>query len=150
MLLTAISFGRNARRKVERRLVVGLVPARNEATRVGGLELGEQRPRVLAFLVLVVEREQTVRLRVDLARIGERRAGSCRARALCGNVTVAVCVLGVDRDPAGERRPPLPDAASPTTNFKIGRVEDQLARRLDDVEVDRDRRRRTSAARHAA
>ena len=45
MLLTAISLGRNPGGEVEGRLVIGLVPAREEAPRVGRLELREDRAR---------------------------------------------------------------------------------------------------------
>ena len=64
---------RHERREVKRCLVIRLVPVRNEATSVRRLELREQRPGVHAFLVLVVECEKTVRLGVDLARVGQEK-----------------------------------------------------------------------------
>src|SRR6185312_14535352 len=60
----------------------GLIPAGEEAAGVRGLELGEKGASVLAFLVLVIEREEAVRLGVDHARIGNREViGSRRDRS---------------------------------------------------------------------
>jgi hypothetical protein len=66
--------GRQPGREFESRLETGLVPAGQEAARVGGLELREQRAhRGLrgAFLNLIVEREQAAGGLADLAVVGK-------------------------------------------------------------------------------
>ena len=129
--------GGNARVRSKRRLVVRLIPARDEAPCVRGLELGEQRARVLAFVVLVIEREQAVRLRVDLARIGERQPVGA-GRSVRGKVRVAVWVSASSRDrPPTPRSLPLPVNAA-RAKRKVGGIKHQLSRWLDDVEVDGD------------
>jgi hypothetical protein len=80
MLLTAIWLagtsdghlaGGHVGGEVEDRLVVRLVPRRHELARIGVLELRVQRA-LLAGLGVVIDREQAVRLRADLARVVHR------------------------------------------------------------------------------
>ena len=72
MLLTAICAAGTVAVEVERRLVGGLVPRRDEAARVGILELRVQRA-LLAGLGVVIDREQAVGLRADLAGVVHRQ-----------------------------------------------------------------------------
>ncbi len=58
--------------QIEGGLVVGLVPRRNEAAGVGIFELGVQRA-LLASLAVVVDGEQPVGLRADLAGVAHRQ-----------------------------------------------------------------------------
>jgi hypothetical protein len=70
---------RDDRRQAEGRLVARLVEARDEAARVGRLELGEQPARFGAGrLVGIIEREEAVRLGVDDAGIVRREAIGAR------------------------------------------------------------------------
>ena len=67
-----------------------LVPGREEAARVGRLELGEQGP-LRPLRVLIVEREQAGGLGVDPAAIVDASAGSVPAAIGRGKRKVAVC-----------------------------------------------------------
>ena len=68
----------------ECRLVVGLVPGRNEAPRIGVLELGVQRALV-AGLRRVIDREQAVGLGADLAGVGQDKAMTAGRQGLREN-----------------------------------------------------------------
>jgi hypothetical protein len=68
--------------------------------------LGEQGPRVGPFLRLVVEREQAIGLRVDLARISELEPiGAGRKRAREGDRRGLIIVVDRDRPVSGAPPP---------------------------------------------
>ncbi|MNV13056.1 hypothetical protein D3C71_1036830 [compost metagenome] len=72
--------GRHIEREVERRLVTGLIPRRHETTCIGVFKLREQRA-LLAAVGGVIQREQTIGLRVDdAAVVGTQRVAARHER----------------------------------------------------------------------